>query len=150
MLFACNRGSLCFFVYNVGIEPTVVCAKYRCPTIRLIATYDDVLPQLIHTLLEYRIQHTKYLLSRGLLSRSSRPVCMRCHMTTNHSHCGLALGSDPSDRYHYPFSYPLASWFCCEVGTTRYFPPTLVPLRASRSAFFPQHLLHSYIHRSYQ
>ena len=51
---------------------------------------------------------------------------------------------------HYPFSYQLASWFCWEVSTTCYFSCTLVPLRASRRTFFPQHLLHCYNHRSYQ
>ena len=41
-----------FLIYNVGIEPTVSCIANRCPTIRLIATYLDVLPQLLNNLLD--------------------------------------------------------------------------------------------------
>ena len=52
----------------------------------------------------------------------------------------------PFGHEHYPFSYQLTSWFCMEVSTTCYFSHTLVPLRASRYAFFPIHLLHCYIH----
>ena len=43
---------------------------YHCA----ITTYYDVLSQLLHTLLEYKIQHTMYLLSCGLLSRLLRYV----------------------------------------------------------------------------
>ena len=45
-----------------------------------IATYDDVLPQLLHNLLDYTIQHTKYLLPRELLSLVSRLMtCVTAH-----------------------------------------------------------------------
>ena len=68
MLFIHNRGSLCIFVYKVGFEPTAVSLTEKYSTIELFATYRNVLPQLIHTFLTYRIQHATYLLSRGLLS----------------------------------------------------------------------------------
>jgi hypothetical protein len=87
------------------------------------------------------------------LSRSNQSffaIDVRTATSTNHSNCIRALRCDSSDKPCYPFSYLLASWFCCEVSTTCYSPCALVPLRASRHTFFPQHLLHSYNHRSYQ
>lgn len=69
-------------------------------------------------------------------------------------HQPLTLHASPWERpfgpTHYPFSYQLTDWFHCEVGTTRYSLRTLVPLRASRCALFPQHQLYCYTHRSYQ
>jgi len=80
-----------------------------------------VLPQLLHNLLGYVIQHTTYLLSRGLLSRILRSVSpFHKSDATNHSYCVHALRCDPSDNIHYPFSYQLTSWFCVEVSTTCY------------------------------
>lgn len=57
-----------------------------------------------------------------------RCICLLPHISTNHSNCIHALGSDPSDNIHYPFSYQLTSWFCSEVSTTCYFPFTQVPI----------------------
>ena len=74
MLFTYDRGSLCVFVCNEGVEPSAYSLTENHSTIELIATYNDVLPQLLYTLLECRIQHTTYLSSRGLLSDVSRPV----------------------------------------------------------------------------
>jgi hypothetical protein len=89
------------------------------------ATYDDVLPQLRHTLLEYSIQHTKYLSSCGLISHISRTM-------SKPSHHPLILDRSPwlqhLGQLPYPFSYQLVSWFCSEVSTTCYFPLTQVPL----------------------
>ena len=51
---------------------------YHCA----ITTYYDVLSQLLHTLLEYKIQHTTYLWSRGLLSRLLRSVFVLLHPLT--------------------------------------------------------------------
>ena len=82
-----------------------------------------------------------------------RCLCLLPHITTNHSYCIHALGCNPSNKIHYPFSYQLTSWFCSEVSTTCYFPSTQVPLsedRACKPTFFPLHLLHCYNHRSYQ
>ena len=65
-----------------------------------ITTYYDELPQLLHILLEYKIQLTMYLLSRGLLSRISRSVCKSTReKPTNHLYCIQALRSDPSNLY---------------------------------------------------
>ena len=33
------------------------------------------------------------------------------HITTNHSYCIHALGCNPSNKIHYPFSYQLTDWF---------------------------------------
>ena len=76
MLFTDDRGSLCVFVYIEGVEPSAVSLTEKYSTIELYATYNDVLPQLLYNLLECRIQHTTYLLSRGLLSDVSRSVSL--------------------------------------------------------------------------
>ena len=47
-----------------------------------ITTYCDVLTQLLHTLLEYKIQHTTYLSSRGVISRLLRSVFVLLHPLT--------------------------------------------------------------------
>ena len=75
------------FLLIVGVEPTVYFLKGNRPTIRLYRTYCDVLPQLPHTLLEYTIQHTTYLLPRELLSRLLRSVSLFHNRTTDHSNC---------------------------------------------------------------
>jgi hypothetical protein len=86
-----------------------------------MSTYYDVLPQLLHNLLDYIIQHTTYLLSRGLLSSTSRPMYANPSLApTSRWYCVHALRSDPLDNIHYPFSYQLTSWFCVEVSTTCY------------------------------
>ena len=99
MLFIDDRGSLCIFVYKVGVEPTAYSLTENHSTIELFATYRNVLPQLPHTLLEYTIQHATYLLSRGLLSNVLRPMSTFHNAATNHEHCATALRSDPSDQY---------------------------------------------------
>jgi len=77
-----------------------------------IVTYYDVLPQLLHNLLDCIIQHTTYLLPCGLLSRLSRPMWDNPSLSPiNHSNCIHALRCKPSDNIHYPFSYQLTSWF---------------------------------------
>ena len=73
MLFTYDRVSLCVLLI-VGVEPTAYFLKGNHSTIELYLTYCDVLTQLLHTLLEYKIQHTTYLLSCGLLSRLLRYV----------------------------------------------------------------------------
>jgi hypothetical protein len=110
-----------------------------------------VLSQLLHNLLGYKIQHTMYLLSRGLLSRILRSVSTLHSATTNHSYCIHALGSDPSNNIHYPFSYQLTSWFCSESQHhLLLLCLPVLPSREHKQTFFPLHLLHCYIHRSYQ
>ena len=48
----------------------------------------------------------------------------------------IALCPSPWSRNlgqeHYPFSYRLTGWLCCEVGTTRYSPMTDVPRLSGR------------------
>jgi hypothetical protein len=109
-----------------------------------------VLPQLLHNLLGYIIQHTTYLLSRGLLSRILRSVCLNCFKPTNHSYCTTTLRCDPSD-HNTTLSH--TNW---QVGfVLRSAPPVTLcplalPLRALKRTFFPTHLLHCYNHRSRQ
>jgi len=86
-----------------------------------------VLPQLLHNLLEYTIQHTMYLSSRGVISNVSRPmsnVSQRCHQP-------LTLHTSPWLRnlepIYYPFSYQLTDWFCSE-GQHHLFPFHLLAL----------------------
>lgn len=40
------------FIYIEGFEPSAVSLTEKYSTIELYATYDDVLPQLLHTLLD--------------------------------------------------------------------------------------------------
>ena len=123
--------------------------KRKTLHLRAISTYRDELPLLLHTLLEYEIQLTTYLLPRELLSDVLRP--MSCIKTV---HRPLTLRTSPWVRplepIHYPFSYQLTDWFCSEDSTTCFSLYALVPLRASRRTFFPLHQLCCYIHRSYQ
>ena len=100
MLFTYDRVSLCVLML-VGFEPTAFCLIDRRSTNELYRTYCDVLTQLLHTLLEYTIQHTTYLLSCELLSRLLRSVLTPPLLTasTNHSNCIQALGCNPSDKY---------------------------------------------------
>lgn len=148
MPFTYDRVSLCILIVR-GIWTFCLLLNRELLYQWAITTYCDVLTQLLHTLLEYTIQHTTYLLSCELLSSLLRPMC---YITVTHQ--PLKLHTSPwlqhLEPIHYPFSYQLTSWFCSEVSTTCYFPHTLVPLRASRYAFFPLHLLHCYNHRSYQ
>ncbi len=122
-----------------------------------ISTYYDVLSQLLHNLLGYKIQHTMYLLSRGLLSRilrfmSSAYGFYSGHgLSTNHSYCIHALRSDPSDNIYYPFLYLLTSWYCVESQHhLLLLCLPVLPSREHKQTFFPTHLLYSYNHRSYQ
>jgi hypothetical protein len=113
-------------------------------------TYYDVLPQLLNKVLLYSIQHTTYLLSRGLLSRILRSVYMYYYMPTNHSYCTTTLRCDPSDHN------TTLSHTNSQVGfVLRSAPPVtlclpVLPLRGLKQTFFPTHLLHCYIHRSSQ
>lgn len=135
-----SEADFAFYMSIVGIEPTADSLKWSYSTNELYcATYDDVLPQLRHTLLEYSIQHTKYLSSCGLISHISRTM-------SKPSHHPLILDRSPwlqhLGQLPYPFSYQLVSWFCSEVSTTCYFPLTQVPLpegQACRPKFFPLH-----------
>ena len=68
---------------------------YHCA----ITTYYDVLTQLLNNLLDYTIQLTTYLSSRGVISRLLRSMYAYCYAPTNHSNCIQALRSDPSDKY---------------------------------------------------
>ena len=151
MFFTYNRGSLCVFVKMIGLEPTAFCSSYRRSTIDLHLTYYDVLPQLLNKVLLYSIQHTTYLLSRGLLSSTSRPMYANPSLApTSRWYCVQALRSDPSDKYT---TLSHTNW---QVGLVlRSAPPVtlcllVLPLRGLKPTFFPTHLLHCYNHRSYQ
>ena len=74
MIFTHNRVSLCFF--NRWKDLNFLPTPYHGVALPMsyIVTYCDVLTQLLHTLLEYKIQHTTYLLSCELLSRLLRPM----------------------------------------------------------------------------
>lgn len=128
MSLTTNRGRLCIFVYNVGIEPTIVCSKIQmryhyanCNLPRCAATVAQQsfgLPNTTH--------HIPFVL------RTTR----RCFTTSVHvsqrDHQPLTLRSSlwvqPLRHEHYTFSYQLASWFCMEVSTTCYFLSTCVTL----------------------
>lgn len=138
------------FGHKAGLEPATFYLAYRCSTIELLATYHDVLPQLLNDILCHTIQHTTYFSSRkttkwyfAINGLSKQP--------TNHSYCALAFRCDSSDNPHYPFSYQFANWFCSEVSTTCYSPPARLASTLERKrAFFPLHLLHCYNHRFFQ
>ena len=120
---------------------------YHCA----ITTYYDVLSQLLHTLLEYKIQHTMYLLSRGLLSRILRSVsCVSQRMPLTTHTAYTPLGATLRTIYT---TLSHTNW---QVGfVLRSAPPVtlclpVLPLREHEQTFFPTHLLYSYNHRSYQ
>ena len=77
-------------------------------------------------------------------------LCPASKQSTNHSYCILALGCETSDMN------TTLSHTCWQVGfVLRTAPPVSLypltfPLRAFKRTFFPTHLLHIYIHRSYQ
>jgi len=99
-----------------------------------------VLTQLLHTLLEYTIQHTTYLLSCELLSRLLRSVCPRLStdpLTTQTAY--EPLGATPRTNT-LPFLI-LINWTGLVVKSA---PPVTFhrlkfPLRACKPTFFPQH-----------
>jgi hypothetical protein len=103
---------------------------------------------LLDKVLLYPIQHTTYFSSRGLLSDISRSVCD--YSPTNHLYCTTTLGCETSDHN------TTLSHTCWQVGfVLRSAPPVTLcppalPLQEHKQTFFPTHLLHSYIHRSYQ
>ena len=148
MRFTYDRVSLCILIVSRSWTRSRLLNRelhYHCA----ITTYCDVLTQLLHTLLEYTIQHTTYLLPRGLLSRLSRSMSPFHNETTNHSNCTQPLGCDPSELN------ATLSHTCWQVGFAwKSAPPVTfhcpVFLAARRTMFFPIHLLHSYNHRSYQ
>lgn len=113
-----------------------------------ISTYCDVLPQLLRKVLLYRIQHTTYFSSRGLLSGISRSVCTE--VPTSHSYCIQPLESDLLELN------ATLSHTCWQVGIVlRSAPPVTLclpalPFQEHKQTFFPTHLLHNYIHRSCQ
>ena len=106
-----------------------------------------MLSQLLHTLLEYKIQHATYLSPRGILSRFLRPMSMYYYTSTNHSNCIRTLRCDPSNQYT---TFSLTNW---QVGfVLRSAPPVtlcppVLPSREHKQTFFPTHLLYCYIHR---
>ena len=155
----CHSSIRCFshttetdfaFLLIVGVEPTAYFLKGNHSTIELYLTYCDVLSQLLHKVLLYKIQHATYLLSCELLSRFLRPMYTYCYISINHSNCIRTLGCNPSNQYT-TFSYT-----CWQVGfVLRSAPPVtlcppVLPSREHKQTFFPTHLLYSYIHRSYQ
>jgi len=110
-----------------------------------------VLSQLLHILLEYKIQHTMYLSSRGVISRLLRPMTTYCYATTNHSNCIRTLGCETSNQY------TTLSLTNSQVGfVVKSAPPVtfhlltfpLMQSQAFKQTFFPLHLLHCYIHPS--
>ena len=139
MLFTYDRASLCVLMI-VGFEPTAFCLIDRRSTNELYRTYCDVLTQLLHTLLEYTIQHTTYLLSCELLSRLLRSVCPRLStdpLTTQTAY--EPLGATPRTNT-LPFLI-LINWTGLVVKSA---PPVTFhrlkfPLRACKPTFFPQH-----------
>jgi hypothetical protein len=74
-----------------------------------ITTYCDVLTQLLYTLLEYKIQHTTYLSSRGVISCFLRSVSLLLDpLTTQTAH--EPLGATPRTNY------ATLSHTCWQVG----------------------------------
>jgi hypothetical protein len=76
-------------------------------------------------------------------------LCPASKQSTNHSNCIRALSCDTSDKY------ATLSHTNSQVGFVGESAPPVtfhcpVFLTARRTMFFPQHLLHCYIHRSYQ
>lgn len=64
------------------------------------ATYFDVLPQLLHDLLNHRIQHTEYRSPCELLSRTSRSLGVAHYgIPTNHLYCMKALACKDSNNH---------------------------------------------------
>lgn len=116
MTFTTHRGRLCIFINSGVWTHRRFLNRELLYQMSYIATYYDVLPQLLHDLLSHKIQHTMYLSSCGLLSRSSR--------STYNVRQPLELRTTPWLQHlgtiHYPFSYKLASWFWSEVSTTCY------------------------------
>ena len=74
MLFTLHRNGLCFFNRWLDLNQLPTPQNGVALPMSYIVTYYDVLPQLLHNLLDYVIQHTTYLLPRGLLSRILRSV----------------------------------------------------------------------------
>lgn len=109
-----------------------------------------MLSQLLHSLLNYKIQHATYLLPRGLLSRILRFMYLSYNKPNNHLYCTTTLGSDPS-HHNTTLSHTNS-----QVGfVLRSAPPVtlclpVLPLRGLKQTFFPTHLLHCYIHPSYK
>ena len=79
--------------------------RYHCA----ITTYCDVLTQLLNTLLEYPIQHTTYLSSRGVISRLLRSVSVLLRPLTTQT-AYEPLGATPRTNY------ATLSHTCWQVG----------------------------------
>jgi len=100
-----------------------------------------VLTQLLHTLLEYKIQHTTYLLSCGLLSRLLRYVSglgfrvPPLTTKTAYEPLGATLRTNTL-----PFLIPI-NWtgFVVKSAPPVTFRLLKFPLRACKQTFFPQH-----------
>jgi len=99
-----------------------------------------VLTQLLHTLLEYKIQHTTYLLSCELLSRLSRSTSglgFRIPPSTIQT-AYRPLGATPR-TLTLPFLIPV-NWagFVVKSAPPVTFHRLRLPLRAGKPTFFPQ------------
>lgn len=139
MLFTYDRVSLCvLFVRRDRTFSSFLNRKmhYHCA----ITTYCDVLTQLLHTLLEYKIQHTTYLLSCELLSRLSRSTSglgFRIPPSTIQT-AYRPLGATPR-TLTLPFLIPV-NWagFVVKSAPPVTFHRLRLPLRAGKPTFFPQ------------
>lgn len=101
-------------------------------------------------LVRYPIQHTTYFSPCELLSSLSRTLDKQAYPKP------IQTAEQPFGANHQiiplPFLIPVRKLVSREVGTTRYFPSTDVPLAfawASKLLFFPQHLLRCYLTRGY-
>jgi hypothetical protein len=95
---------------------------------------------------KYNSPHTFCLASYSVMFHD---LCTVLLQPTDHLHCIRALRCDPSNQY------TTLSHTCWQIGFVwKSAPPVTfhcpVFLAARRTMFFPIHLLHSYIHRSYQ
>ena len=117
-----------------------------------ITTYCDVLTLLLNTLLEYPIQHTTYLWSCGLLSRLLRSVSLLLGPPTTQT--ALPPLTATSWTITLPFLIPVGKlvllWGQHHLLLSNHLGSPHLATRAFKQPFFPQHLLHSYNHRSYQ
>jgi len=135
MIFTLCRGRLCFLFDPVKGALFPNKSGHLSP-----ATYFDVLPQLLHDLLNHRIQHTEYRSPCGLLSRTSRSLAPTLLTGVNHKPFVLHDRSclQRLEQSHYPFWYQFVEWFCNE-GQHHLLPLLRLALpfegRLSRSSF---------------
>jgi len=107
-----------------------------------------VLPQLLHNLLGYKIQHTMYLSSCRLLSSISRPMWLN----PSTIHTALQLLDATLRIVILPFLIPTDKLVLCWGQHHLLLSVCLGSLKpkfkAYKPTFFPTHLLHSYLHLS--